>query len=81
MRFSNHSANFSSPLWQFLTQPISRSTKFIVNPVRFWNHYNIQHLERCWSYDPVQLLERCLAKELELENSSGSFRSDSKPAV
>lgn len=58
------------PLWQFLTQPVFSSTTVMLNPFRFWKHYNIQWLERCWSYDPVQLLERCWTKDLEFENPS-----------
>jgi hypothetical protein len=69
MQYTQHSANLSFPLWQFLTQPISRSTQIILNPFRFWKHYQIQHLECCWNYDPVQHLDRCWAKEWELKNA------------
>jgi hypothetical protein len=61
----HHSANPSFPLWHFLTQPVFSSTKVILNPFRFWNHYNIQRLERCWDYEFVQLLECCWTKDLE----------------
>lgn len=70
MQPTHQANNDSFPLWQFLTQPISRSTRIIFNPFRFWNYYNLQRLESCWRCDPVQLLERCWAKEMELENPS-----------
>ena len=73
MQFSQHSANFSFLLWKFLTQPISKSTRVILNPLRFWNRYSVQYLEDCWNYDPAQLLERCWEKELKLENPSNPY--------
>jgi hypothetical protein len=57
-------------LWQFLTQPVFCSTKVILNPIWFWNHYNIQFLERCWNHDLAQRLECCWVKDLELESPS-----------
>jgi hypothetical protein len=72
MQSTYRPVNLSFPLWQFLTQPISSSTKVILNPFQFQHHYYIQHLEHCWDYDPVQLLERCWATDMEPESSSNS---------
>lgn len=69
---SNHHSNHHSPearfpLWPFLTQPVF-SSKLILNPFKFWQHYNIQLLEQCWKHDPIQLLERCWQKEPKSNN-------------
>ncbi|MBW4464113.1 MAG: hypothetical protein KME07_01565 [Pegethrix bostrychoides GSE-TBD4-15B] len=45
------------PIWQFLNQPIfDAKTPLVLNPSRFWQHYQITHLERCWgrAYRPEQ---------------------------
>ncbi|MGA7932120.1 MAG: hypothetical protein WCA35_00935 [Kovacikia sp.] len=68
MKPTYHPSNLLFPLWQFLTQPLCTPKKPILNPIRFWKQYNIQHLEHCRTYDPVQLLERCWAKEVKIKN-------------
>lgn len=65
-----YSVHIPFPLWQYLTQPVSVSTRVILNPLQFQHHYHIQLLERCWKCDPIQLLERCWLKELELDTLS-----------
>jgi hypothetical protein len=48
------------PLWQFLNQPLfTDKPKAILNPVRFWQHYNLKQLERSWEFDAIQHLEQC----------------------
>jgi len=64
------SVHIPFPLWQYLTQLVSVSTRMLLNPVQFQHHYHVQLLERCWKHDPIQLLERCWIKELELNAPS-----------
>ncbi|MCU0524513.1 MAG: hypothetical protein MUF72_06780 [Elainella sp. Prado103] len=38
------------PLWQFLNQPLfDPYVPLVLSPNRFWQRYQIEHLERCWS--------------------------------
>jgi hypothetical protein len=38
------------PLWQFLNQPVfNPQSPLVLNPARFWQRYQLEHLERCWN--------------------------------
>lgn len=46
------SPRLTFPLWQFLNQPVFRSSHTpILNPRRFWYLYQIEVLERCLEQD------------------------------
>jgi len=45
------------PIWHYLNQPIlSRKSRVILNPWRFWHTHYVNFLERCWvhEYRPEQ---------------------------
>jgi hypothetical protein len=45
------------PLWKFLNQPLFNPySPLILNPQRFWQRYQLEHLERCWirAYRPEE---------------------------
>ncbi|XGV98247.1 MAG: hypothetical protein ACAF41_04790 [Leptolyngbya sp. BL-A-14] len=63
MQFVDPPSHHSSMLWQFLTQPLFSPKQVVLNPIQFWHHYRVQHLERCWKRDSVQLLERCWERD------------------
>jgi hypothetical protein len=49
------------PLWKYLKQPVFEShTKTILDPRRFWRHYQVDMLERC-------LAIAFMSKDLERE--------------
>lgn len=45
------------PLWKFLNQPVfNPQSPLVLNPRRFWQLYQLDHLERCWirAYRPEE---------------------------
>ncbi len=46
------SSRFKFPFWQFLNQPVFRSSYTpVLSPRRFWYLYRIELLERCLEQD------------------------------
>ncbi len=52
------------PVQKYFRQIFSNSAYVtIINPLKFWREYRVEHLESCYEYNLTLLLERCQKKE------------------
>ncbi|MEM7591261.1 MAG: hypothetical protein AAF383_07045 [Cyanobacteria bacterium P01_A01_bin.83] len=47
------------PLWRYLNQLFSDTSKPIINPAKYWYFYRVQYLEDCLNYNFLEYCYSC----------------------